>query len=221
MHLPSLSARLKFRLSVALGYWAIRAIFALNIRKILNRDVLDRALRSGRPVLVALWHGRLLFPMVFFRKRGAVGVAGHHRDAEIAVRIGEKFGWKFVRGSSTRGGGEAFDAMVEALRRPGAVVAITPDGPQGPWREAKGGVVRAAAETGAVIVPMSGSATRLRMLSSWDRFLLPLPFGTIIYAFGEAVTAEPGEDLEEVRRRVEAAITAAEEVADATGAVRA
>ena len=84
---------------------------------------------------------------------------------------------------------------------------IVPDGPRGPDREFKPGAVRLAAETGAVLVPFAFTATRRRILRSWDRFLLPLPFGRITAAYGEPVEIPqdlPPAEQEAQRARLEA-----------------
>ncbi len=56
-------------------------------------------------------------------------------------------------------------------------MAFTPDGPRGPCRSLQPGVMAAAAKTGAPIVPMAWSGSRVKELGTWDRFLIPLPFG--------------------------------------------
>ncbi len=59
----------------------------------------------------------------------------------------------------------------------GCVVAFTPDGPKGPCRSIQPGVMAAAAKPGAPIVPIAWSGNRVKELGTWDRFLIPLPFG--------------------------------------------
>ena len=46
-------------------------------------------------------------------------------------------GWNIVRGSSTDGGKEAYNKMLNILNKPGNLFAITPDGPQGPAKKPK------------------------------------------------------------------------------------
>jgi lysophospholipid acyltransferase (LPLAT)-like uncharacterized protein len=56
-------------------------------------------------------------------------------------------------------------------------VIITPDGPVGPARDAAEGVVQLAARSGAPVLPMAARVRFARRLKSWDRMILPLPFG--------------------------------------------
>lgn len=66
--------------------------------------------------------------------------------------------------------------MVELLIA-GEHVAITPDGPRGPRRVAAPGVARLAALSGALVLPFAAQTSRRRVLRTWDRMVLPLPFG--------------------------------------------
>lgn len=97
-----------------------------------------------------------------------------------------------VRGSSSRGGARAFRELARAVQEENAEVLITADGPKGPARRVKEGAAQLAAKTGAWVVPISWSATRRKALEkSWDRFLLPLPFGRIRFAYGEPLRVPP------------------------------
>src|SRR5262249_2906370 len=93
----------------------------------------------------------------------------------------------------------------------------TPDGPRGPRRRVKPGLVFLAAKTGLPIVPVGFAFHRAWRLRSWDRFALPLPWSAV-----ECVTTDPvvvPEDadkgrLEEYQLRVEQALNLATEVAE-------
>ncbi|MDQ1352538.1 MAG: hypothetical protein QG657_2844, partial [Acidobacteriota bacterium] len=62
------------------------------------------------------------------------------------------------------------------------------DGPKGPAREIKDGVIRLAQKSGSVVVPIAWHADRVKILEkSWDRFKIPLPFGVITYAYGKPI----------------------------------
>lgn len=136
------------------------------------------------PAVYALWHEHLLPLTMGHRGQGAVALISEHRDGEILTRVLDGFGVEAARGSSTRGGERGLRRMVRAGRedRP---LAFTPDGPRGPARACKPGVVRAAAETGLSIVPLGAAASRYRRLGSWDRFLIPLPLARVYLSHGD------------------------------------
>jgi lysophospholipid acyltransferase (LPLAT)-like uncharacterized protein len=84
-------------------------------------------------------------------------------------------------------------------------VAFTPDGPRGPRREFKGGVLLAAQRGGGVIMPLHAAADRAWRLDSWDRFLIPKPLARVRIAYGTPFTVGPGEEgIALARTRAEA-----------------
>lgn len=177
----------------------------------------ERVRRAGRPVIFLIWHGRLLFVPYFFRKRGIAALVSPSRDGEIIARIGEGWGFRLIRGSSSHSIVRAWAAMREALRRGGELI-IVPDGPRGPSRRLKPGAIRLARDAGALLVPFSFSASRRRFLESWDRFLLPRPFSRITAIYGKPIAVPPEADdemMERQGREVEQALTALDAEADA------
>jgi hypothetical protein len=127
------------------------------------------------------------------------------RDGEMIARALRRTALTAVRGSSSAGGREALDELIAAVRsgRPGAFAV---DGPRGPARQVKPGVVTAAQRTGVPIVPLSFAARRTVEAGSWDRTLIPLPGTRAVLAFGEpiAVPADAGDEARErIRRQLE------------------
>ncbi|MGH7701883.1 MAG: glycosyltransferase N-terminal domain-containing protein, partial [Gemmatimonadales bacterium] len=72
-------------------------------------------------------------------------------------------------------------------------VAFTPDGPRGPRRELKPGVVVAAQRGPGVIVPLHAEAARAWRLGSWDHFMVPKPFSRVAIVYGAPFEVAPGE----------------------------
>jgi lysophospholipid acyltransferase (LPLAT)-like uncharacterized protein len=73
-------------------------------------------------------------------------------------------------------------------------VAFTPDGPRGPRRELKQGVVAAAQRAAVRILPIHADADRAWRFASWDRFMLPKPFARVRVAYGEPFLVGPGTE---------------------------
>lgn len=172
------------------------------------------------PAVYALWHEHLLPLALAHRDQGVTALVSRHRDGEILASVLDRLGQRAARGSSTRGGAEGLAAMIRD-GRDGRPLAFTPDGPRGPARRCKPGVVRAAAETGRPIVPLGAAASAGRRLASWDRFLVPAPGARVVVSRGaplhvpsamarpEEGGAEDGSpELTGWTRRVERAIEA-------------
>jgi hypothetical protein len=164
--------------------------------------------RAGEAWIFALWHARLL-PLTFTHRHWGVGVLiSQHRDGELIARIVERLGFVTGRGSSTRGGEEGARDMLR-LAEQGRILAITPDGPRGPARKVKPGLIYLASRTGYPIVPVAMSARQAWRLRSWDGFRIPWPFAKVLVGYGAplAVPERLDEDqVESWRRRVESAI---------------
>jgi lysophospholipid acyltransferase (LPLAT)-like uncharacterized protein len=175
---------------------------------------------AGRPLIYAVWHGRILIvPWLnarFRRTEGARNVrvlASRSRDGELVAAFVRCFGLDVVRGSSSRGGAAALRELARVLHA-GDDVAVVPDGPRGPSCHAQAGIVSLAATTGALIVPLGVAAWPARRLGSWDRFMVPAPFARCAVVFGAPVAVGRHDDRETVRVAVERALQTATDSAD-------
>lgn len=156
-----------------------------------------------RPVVFSMWHGELLPIIWAHRERGIVGMVSEHGDGEVLSRIVSRWGFRLVRGSTTRGAGRVLLAFVRELRA-GNVGMLTPDGPRGPAGVPQAGVLLASAQSGAPIVPVRCAASRAWRLTSWDRFMIPKPFARLRISYGEPWVPEGTDQaaLEELARRM-------------------
>jgi len=150
---------LKLTLLPPIGAWLIRLLGkAMRIRTE-GAEAVDELYRQGRRVIIAFWHGRqLMMPLTY---RGAQGhvLISQHRDGELIHRIVSRFGFRSVRGSTTRGGAAALRQLIE-LGRSGVDLVVTPDGPKGPRQVAQIGVIHLAKATGLPIVPLTFSCSK-------------------------------------------------------------
>jgi len=168
-------------------------------------DVLRRLLDARTPFVCVFWHGSMLYPWWLLRRRNGAALVSRSRDGQLLTDVLEGWGYHMLRGSSHRGGGEAMDAMREAVRS-GHVLCVTPDGPRGPRHEMKMGAVRVAQTTGVPLCMLSVAYRRCWRLASWDRFELPAPFTRARLVCSEPVlvdTALSGDALDTFRRDLE------------------
>jgi len=187
----------KLAIAVHVGSVIIRAL-AITWRFRITNAGAWRELRSRRqPFIFAFWHGTML-PLVWtHRGEGVSVVISEHRDGEIIARIVESFGFKTIRGSSSRGAARALIGIVRELER-GSEVAVTPDGPRGPSRRFASGALVAAQRVGVPIVGIGVVASRAWRLNSWDRFMIPKPFSRvqIAYTLPTSVAAASAREAE-------------------------
>lgn len=151
------------------------------------------------PHLGAFWHRNLLIAAWHFRDRGFSVPVSRSRDGDLVTAFLLRLGYTSPpRGSSSRGGPTA---LREGLRRlkSGTTLSLQTDGPRGPARRSKPGIVSLARLTGVPITPVAFSASFCFRFHSWDGTLLPLPFSLVRVCFGEsqAIAEDPDPGIEE------------------------
>lgn len=194
-----------------LGSLYIRLVYATGRWEVVNGGHARERWDRGEPFILAFWHGRILMMPRSWR----AGVPIHmlisqHRDGQLIARTVAHFGIRTVQGSTTRGGSAALRAMLKFLKA-GECVGITPDGPKGPRMRASDGIVAVARLSGVPILPATFATSRRKLLRSWDRFAVALPFSSGVFVWGDpiAVPKEAGEaEMEAARRAVEDSLNA-------------
>jgi lysophospholipid acyltransferase (LPLAT)-like uncharacterized protein len=104
----------------------------------------------------------------------------------VIAQICQRLGLGVVRGSTARGGCQALLSMIRDVDH--THLGITPDGPRGPRRELKPGVVMVASQSGLPVVPIGIGFVRAWRFRSWDSFALPLPGSTIVGVVGAPIS---------------------------------
>jgi lysophospholipid acyltransferase (LPLAT)-like uncharacterized protein len=188
--------------------WTVGALAALYMRLVRLSGRLDRPVPPpGGPFILATWHSRL-FLLSYLRigDRPLIALISGHRDGQLISKIARMFGIRTVVGSSTRGGGKAIRDLIR-FSRDGHNLYITPDGPRGPAMVAQSGIVEIARLTGLPILPASASTSSGGERNTWDRILVPYPFGRTVVRWGEPIRVGKTANAETVRAKVEAALT--------------
>src|SRR5262245_46525148 len=141
--------------------------------------------------IYAFWHEGLLAPLATSPKIRVL--ISQHTDGEVIAQICQRLGIGVIRGSTARGGCQALLGMIRD-HDDTAHLGITPDGPRGPRRKLKPGVVMIASQSGLPIVPAGIGFVRAWRFSSWDRFALPCPGSTMVGVVGEPISVPPNLD---------------------------
>ena len=188
-----------------LGFLVIKLLGITWRYTILGREEAESVREEGKPIIYALWHGRML-PLAYrYRNRLAYALVSQHRDGELASRIAEKLGFRTIRGSSTRGGQKGSQELLRRINS-GFEAVIMPDGPRGPARRVQPGVLRLAQLSGCPIVPVTVGASKRITLKSWDGFIIPKPFSHCVVMYGNPVFVRPDDSstlLEKKRTELE------------------
>lgn len=209
---------LRDRLLVAvapfLASWAIRFLYWTNRTEILGEEHPRSFWARGEQVIFCSWHDQLLMMVMSYRGPGAKILISQSKDGELIARTMACFGLGAVRGSSSRGGRTAFKELLELSKEP-FDLGVTPDGPRGPRHELKDGIAQLARLSGRPVVPLAFVCSRGHRFKSWDRFLLPYPFGRGVFAYGEPVWFAKDEGIERFRERLAEAMNLNQHLAEA------
>eukprot|EP01029_Cantina_marsupialis_P008594 TRINITY_DN2030_c0_g1_i1.p1 TRINITY_DN2030_c0_g1~~TRINITY_DN2030_c0_g1_i1.p1 ORF type:complete len:205 (-),score=31.79 TRINITY_DN2030_c0_g1_i1:450-1064(-) len=161
----------------------VRFIY-LTSKKVFHHPQID----NNEAFVVAFWHGELLMQPYNYKKLKPSGkvsaMISEHKDGEAITRTVEYLGIDSIRGSSTRGGAKALIAAIKELKA-GDDIAITPDGPRGPRHSIADGIVAISQKTNAKILVFNCKPTKYWQFNSWDKFIVPKPFGTLEFFIQE------------------------------------
>ena len=153
---------IKMNVLPPLGAGLIRLLGKTSRISTVGGEQIDELYQKGYNMIIAFWHGRQLMMPLTYRGKLAYILISQHRDGELIYRIVQRFGFRSVRGSTTRGGSGALRQLIR-LSRQGADLVITPDGPKGPRHTVQDGLVYLAKLTGLPIVPLTFACSKKKL----------------------------------------------------------
>lgn len=177
----------------------VRFIYLTNKKRFHHSNI-----NQDETYVVAFWHGDLLMQPFNYQKLKPSGevraMISEHKDGEAIRKTVEYLGIGSIAGSSSKGGAKALIAAIKALKK-STDVAITPDGPRGPIYSIADGITAISQKTGAKILPFSSKPSRYWQMNSWDKFIVPKPFGVIDFYVGEPFSIE-NLDAQEAKKLI-------------------
>jgi lysophospholipid acyltransferase (LPLAT)-like uncharacterized protein len=196
---------------IIFAYYLIR-VYSMTFRlKIENEERWKDLRAQGTPILLCAWHQQFFSAILHFKTYSKFNpglMISQSKDGDLISGVASKSGWHTLRGSSSKGGKQAMDAMIDHLKTHGFGAHIL-DGPTGPIGKVKAGGIKMALEAEAVVIPMYTSAENAWFFNSWDRFMLPKPFSRVFLTFGREIRFESTgseKDFEARRQLLETAM---------------
>ncbi len=151
-----------------------------------------KKIEKKQRVIFAIYHGHYTLLLASLRTTNAVTLVHWSFRGNYIAQLFSTFNYRIVR---TSRGGMALRELIEMIKQ-GYSGFIAVDGPQGPARKTKPGIIYIAQKTGAKIVPMILEAHRgLILRRRWDNHFIPLPFNNITVLLGESIDVEPDDSL--------------------------
>jgi lysophospholipid acyltransferase (LPLAT)-like uncharacterized protein len=127
-------------------------------------------------------------------------VISSHFDGTLIAGTLQKFGLEIIAGSSNRNAARVLIQGIKALKE-GYDIGITPDGPRGPRHEVADGIIAMAEKTAAKVILVEIRPRKYWQLSSWDKFIIPKPFGEINFYYSEPLVIQ-GMETEKARKLI-------------------
>jgi len=175
----------------------------LDLRIFGHEHVAD-VLRSKRPFLVVVWHGRGLLPIFFFQgyplvvyssqSRAGMAPALSRYVRKLTLASLRHLGYQVLDASTFHSESRGVIRFLQYLER-GNGGLIAADGPAGPMFRAKPGAAYVAKKTRVALLPVAAAIRDAIALDSWDRFEIPRPFTKAALAIGPAFDVP--EDISE------------------------
>jgi len=179
-----------------------------------------RAALGQSPVLVVLWHSRSIMgpmhmpvadgPFSSLYAASPIGRVGGALHRRVGLQPIEMSGKQSNRAASR---------VVLKRVRDGISIAMAADGPLGPARILNDAPLDWARATGVPVFCYAFSTTRRRRLKSWDRMLMPHPFGHGAYIFARFIGDIPrkldNDQREATRAQLQGFLNATTAQADA------
>jgi lysophospholipid acyltransferase (LPLAT)-like uncharacterized protein len=200
-----------YRLAVGLAQVVLEVLWHTCRIRVVGQERFQALIREQVAVVPVCWHQHLLLCARFLvSKRAAPLKAGFmispSVDGEAPTMLARSYGAHVVRGSGTYSGLRAVRGAHQAIAKEGISPAVTPDGPRGPRFKFKPGAIFAAQISGKPVVPMAFAARPAFVLKTWDKFVIPVPFGRVCIAFGEPYfppAQMTNEQMQEAQRELE------------------
>jgi len=175
---------------VGIGFWCVWNLLILTCR-IRFEGEQHRVDREN--YIFSLWHESWFLYFAAFVRSHRRHVWLQHPNAymkpvHVALRLA---GIQLLLGSGGEEGRESARELVTHLRR-GCSTAISPDGPHGPCRVLKKGVLHLSCDSGVPILPLHLSVNRA-IRADWDRKAIPFPWSKITVTYGPPITVEEGD----------------------------
>ncbi len=184
-----------------------------------GREAVDALRSRGEGYAYGFWHGRQWVLLGAHRGERCAIMVSMSRDGDLQEQVCLRFGYRVMRGSTSRGGRRALRELSRAVTE-GWNPAIALDGPRGPKEKAQAGLVALARHHHLWVVPLAAASRRRRILGSWDGAEIPMPFTSAVVVYGEPFRVEdlssgtgPGataRGTEELQRRLDEATVEAE-----------
>lgn len=149
----------------------------------------------------AFWHGSMLIPWFKLREFNPSTIISQSKDGSLLVKILKGWNYDVKRGSSSRDGKIVLEELIKNAAQKRSI-AITPDGPRGPYREMKAGAVIISKKSEIPLILVGVYYKRKTMLKSWDKFEIPWFFSKAVICYSDPIMIDQNLTYEETDTKI-------------------
>ena len=169
---------------------------------VIGRENLEKLYKDNKPFLAGFWHGKYAPVIPILKNYNAAIISSDSLRGSIIGEICRRFGYSSVL-LSDHPNREAFNQL-EKIFYGFSAVGTAFDGPLGPLKVVKPGIIFMAARFKLAVLPVSvASSRKITFRNRWDNFEIPLPFAKVALVFGDPVHISP--ELKKIEIRAAAA----------------
>lgn len=163
---------------------------------------IEGMLQQKKGAIIAFWHNQIAFSMHSLRDiEDLHPLISSHRDGRIiseivlSVRKSSSASVEVISGSTNKDPSKALRIIIQHLKQDRKII-ITPDGPRGPVYQINSAINQLAHKYHVPIITIGSACSKYIELSSWDKMIIPLPFGkmSVIFELIEDLSGDVKED---------------------------
>jgi len=188
------------RLTQGIFAWYVGLVLRSTRWTYVGFQAAEADIAKGIPRVFCAWHSRLAL-MPYFRRwddHRMTAIGSTHADAQIAMAYLQKNGINSLHFQTSGSKTGPLWAAVKELRNGGSL-GLTPDGPFGPSRVVQPGAIMIASLAKKRVSAVAYSTRRRFTVRSWDRFVIPLPFGRGVFVMADGFIPPPRMDAAQMQ----------------------
>jgi hypothetical protein len=168
---------------------AFYKIYLLTLRKkVVFSPEFEDYLKTKKPVLLSFWHQDVNTLLYITWKFTTLSMISDSKDGQLVAQVMEQMGSVAARGSSRTNPVKALKGFIRLMRTGKYWASVAVDGPKGPPKKAKSGIVESARIFKCPIFSVSAAySSKWTLKKSWDNTIIAKPFSKVVFYFGPAL----------------------------------
>ncbi len=160
-------------------------LYLLTLRKkIIFSPEFKKYIKTKKPILIAVWHQDVNTLLYLSWKFNFLSIVSDSKDGQLVAQIIEQLGSVTARGSSRTNPIKAFKGFIRLMKTGKYWACIAVDGPKGPPKKAKSGILQSSKIFSCPIANISiAYSSKWVLKKSWDQTIIAKPFSKVIFNF--------------------------------------